>query len=91
MSAIRWFHCSFSKYISPGTQFKTNYIVLENKHSKFCFSQLDKTLPFKYRIKNSLSVCSCHVWPNGWMVVYELSGSGFESSYSHLKIPYEQF
>ena len=24
------------------------------------------------------------VWPNGWVFVYELSGSGFESSYSHL-------
>ena len=26
------------------------------------------------------------VWPNGWVFVYELSGSGFESSCSHLKI-----
>ena len=24
------------------------------------------------------------VWPNGWVFVYELSGSGFESSCSHL-------
>ena len=24
------------------------------------------------------------VWPNGWVFVYELNGSGFESSYSHL-------
>ena len=24
------------------------------------------------------------VWPNGWVLVYELSGSGFESSSSHL-------
>ena len=24
------------------------------------------------------------VWPNGWVLVYELSGSGFESSCSHL-------
>ena len=24
------------------------------------------------------------VWPNGWGIVYELSGSGFESSCSHL-------
>ena len=24
------------------------------------------------------------VWPNGWVFVYELSGSGFESSWSHL-------
>ena len=24
------------------------------------------------------------VWPNGWVFVYELSGSGFESSRSHL-------
>ena len=24
------------------------------------------------------------VWPNGWVFVHELSGSGFESSYSHL-------
>ena len=23
------------------------------------------------------------VWPNGWVFVYELSGSGFESSCSH--------
>ena len=32
---------------------------------------------------------SCHVlvsvWPNGWVFVYELSGSGFESSCSHLR------
>ena len=26
------------------------------------------------------------VWPNGWVFVYELSGSGFESSCSHLII-----
>ena len=24
------------------------------------------------------------IWPNGWVFVYELSGSGFESSCSHL-------
>ena len=24
------------------------------------------------------------VWPNGWVSIYELSGSGFESSCSHL-------
>ena len=24
------------------------------------------------------------VWPNGWVFVYELSGCGFESSWSHL-------
>ena len=24
------------------------------------------------------------VWPNGWVFVYELSGSGFESNCSHL-------
>ena len=24
------------------------------------------------------------VWPNGWVFLYELSGSGFESSCSHL-------
>ena len=23
-------------------------------------------------------------WPNGWVSVYELNGSGFESSFSHL-------
>ena len=26
------------------------------------------------------------VWPNGWVIVYELSGFGFESSCSHLNI-----
>ena len=25
-------------------------------------------------------------WPNGWVFFYELSGSGFESSCSHLKL-----
>ena len=26
------------------------------------------------------------VWPNGWVFVYEVSGSGFESSWNHLII-----
>ena len=30
------------------------------------------------------------VWLNGWMFVYELSGCGFESSCSHLKLPRQQ-
>ena len=46
-----------------------------------------------------LAVCSCHVtyafqtestlysWSNGWVFVYELSGSGFESSCNHLINP----
>ena len=25
-------------------------------------------------------------WPNGWVFVYELSGSGFQSSFSHLNL-----
>ena len=25
-----------------------------------------------------------HFWPNGWVFVYEISGSGFDSSCSHL-------
>ena len=28
------------------------------------------------------------VWPNGWVFVYELSGSGFESSCSHLNFSF---
>ena len=28
------------------------------------------------------------VWPHDWVFVYQLSGSGFESSCSHLKIPW---
>ena len=37
---------------------------------------------------NNCMFLSCPVWPvwpNGWLFVYELSGSGFESSCSHLK------
>ena len=30
-----------------------------------------------------MSCCTVY-WPNGWVFVYELSGSGFESSCSHL-------
>ena len=26
------------------------------------------------------------VWPNGWVFVYKLSGSGFESSCSHIQV-----
>ena len=28
----------------------------------------------------------CQVWPNGWVFAYELSGSRFDSSCSHLNI-----
>ena len=31
-----------------------------------------------------LHLDSTPVWPNGWVFVYEVSGSGFESSCSHL-------
>ena len=31
-----------------------------------------------------LSLPKWPVWPNGWVFVYELSGSGFETSCSHL-------
>ena len=37
----------------------------------------------------SLPECQGHswpVWPNGWVFVYKLSGSGFESSCSHLNL-----
>ena len=31
------------------------------------------------------------VWPNGWVFVYELSGSGFQSSCSHLNFRFHTY
>ena len=37
-------------------------------------------------MKTILAMSVWPVWPNGWVLVYELSGSGFEPSCSHLKL-----
>ena len=34
---------------------------------------------------------SLPVWPNGWVFIYELSGSGFESSYSQLTLNFKDW
>ena len=39
----------------------------------------------------TLTVCSCQVWPNGWVFVYKLSGSGFEFSCSDSFATYFEF
>ena len=44
------------------------------------YSQMHRT--DKYSEQSSII---WSVWPNGWVFVYELSGSGFECSCSHLK------
>ena len=37
---------------------------------------------------SQLSSIICSVWQNGWVFVFGLSGSGFESRYSHLNFRY---
>ena len=41
----------------------------------------------RFRVNNPHSRVWIHtpVWPNGWVLVYELSGCGFESSCNHLE------
>ena len=54
---------------TTGLEYRTTYFVKE--HSTNC-----KLVNYKLTQRQ--------VWLNGWVFVYELSGSGFESSCSHL-------
>ena len=45
---------------------------------EFLFKETDKYRTLRYKDRN------WPVWSNGCVVVYELSGSGFDSSCSHL-------
>ena len=62
--------------IAPG-----NVLCHHNKHlmGYFEFLHGSRIICLKW-----LRLDSNPVWPNGWVFVYELSGSGFESSCSHL-------
>ena len=61
-----------------------NYVILMIELSDCNWNRNQNHLVRK-RTLNHLAKLIWPVWPNGWVFVYELSGSGFESSYSHLK------
>ena len=79
------------------TKFHSYYMIRTLKDDFLIFAPqapLNSNLHF-WKFANKANYCmflSCHVrisirpvWLNGWVFVYELSGSGFESSCSHLK------
>ena len=56
-------------------------------NSTFTLMSMRKTsIPVTYFKKTFDCLYVRSVWPNGWVFVYELSGCGFESSCSHLKL-----
>ena len=68
----------FAEYLNP-----TGYLI--RLDSQLCITS-QPTLRFKWLQLGSNPeqlFCKWTVWPNGWVFVYKLSGSGLESSCSY--------
>ena len=57
------------------------------RHQMYCYWTRTQNHMVRKRTLNHLA----KLWPNGWLFVYELSGSGFESSCSHLNFRFRAY
>ena len=79
-----FFRCSFTEaYLEPNRTSTMNFKWLQLESNSEPLSSWTKTQSFGQTDQMVESV-----WPNGWVFVYELSGSEFESSCSHLNSDY---
>ena len=87
---VKWLSCVVSTYLE-GASDRMFFIISSTRfrvspHSIVGWISRKSLHETGKYSQHSSNICS--VWLNGWVFVYELSGCGFESSYSHLNFTF---